>query len=565
MGQGGSGSVPQLTNFSAERNYIGAYIQDDWKVTPKLTLSAGVRYEIQTAPTERYNQQGWFDYSAINPISNMVNPTTGLTVAQMLGHPVYGEEVQAGVNGAGRGLFNVQYNNFAPRFALAYSPGHKFVIRSGFAIFYVPDFVFPGSGYNAPGYSANSQWNTTQANGAAPGSVLSNPFPNGLTQEVGSSLGPLVDVGNGATEGYSHWRPTPYVEQWSFGVQYQTTKNSLLDLEYIGNHGLKLPTAGLNRDTPSPTSIMANQANLNNLVPNPFYGVITSSACNLNAPQVLQSVLLNPYPQYCGITESQAEVASSWYEALQAKFTQRWSGGLQMLASFTWSKYLDNSAGVQGWTNYASQTVPNPYDLKADKSYDINDIPLAFTASFVYDLPIGKGRHFGHNMNSVANAIVGGWQVSGIFSAHDGFPLSVETSAPGGSLGVYEGGLVRPNVICNPTPANRTWNNFINPACFAEPVANYSYASLGNAPATEGYFRGPGFVNLDIALHKNWYITERLRTEFRAEAFNVANHVNFFAPGGGSLFWYPGYTANVANLTGSYPARNVQLALKLLW
>jgi hypothetical protein len=563
VGTGGSGNVPQLTQAATSRAFLGGYVQDDWKFNRKLTLNLGLRYEVQTSPTERYNQQAWFDYSATNPISSMTAPGAGQTVAQLLGRPVTGEEVYAGVNGRGRGLFTTPINNFAPRIGLAYAATNRLVVRAGAAIFYVPNFVMPGSGYSAPGFSSNTPWVTTQNNGAIPANLLSNAFSSGLVQAAGASAGSMVDVGYGATEGYAHNRPTPYTEQWSFGLQYQLSGNNIIDVEYIGNHGLKLPVASLNTDQASPAILQQYQGQLYNQVANPFYGVITQSGCGLNQPQVPLYQLLVPEPQYCGVTESQAEVASSWYDALQVEFQHRWSNGLQMMASFTWSKYLDNSAGVQGWTNWAAESIRNPYDLAAEKSYDTNDIPLSFVTNFVYDLPVGKGRQFGKDMSPVLNAVAGGWQFSGILSLKEGFPLSVQDWDTSGTIGAF-GGAFRPDVTCNPSVSNHTWNNWVNGACFAQPS---SWSSFGDAPRTMGYLRGPGFGQLDLALHKNWIFRERLTTEFRAEAFNATNHTNFFAPGGGALDWGPG--SNSSNgfgwISNAYPARDVQLALKLLW
>jgi hypothetical protein len=383
------------------------------------------------------------------------------------------------------------------------------------------------------------------------------------SNESGTALGGLVDVGFGATEGYQHFRATPYVEQWSLGAQYQTGNNNLIDLEYIGNHALKLPIPGLNVDMATPASLTQNQANLYSQVKNPFYGVIQSSGCNLNQPTVQLAQLLTPYPQYCGVGEAQAEVASSWFNALQANFTHRWNGGLQILASFTWSKYLDNSAGVQGWTNGVATLIRNPYNLAEEKSYDPNDIPLSFVTNFVYDLPVGRGKHFGNNMGRIANAVAGGWQLSGIFTAKDGFPLSVMDYQTSGTIAAF-GGNLWPDILCNPKPAHQTYTNWVNTACLAQPSG---FSSYGDGPATLGYLRAPNFFNLDMALHKNWLYRERLRTEFRAEAFNVLNHTNFFAPGQGSLFWGPGASSatGFGVITESYPARDIQLALKLLW
>jgi hypothetical protein len=340
------------------------------------------------------------------------------------------------------------------------------------------------------------------------------------------------------------------------GVQYALSQNDSLEVAYIGNHGVKLlmgygGSGGIQMDQ-LPTSALSLGSGLITPVANPFYPHIASSSCGLDGPTVPRGQLLRPYPEYCGVSDDQQPGGFSSYQALQVTYNHRWSQGLQFLASFTASKYLDNSSGLEGWATPGAESFQNNYNLAAEKSLDGDDIPKSLVLSYVYELPVGKGKHYGAGWNGFEKAALGGWQVTGITTFKDGFPLEIgDSTNTTGSLG---GGL-RPNLIGNPHVSNPTINKWFNTAAFAQP-ASYTF---GNVPRTMPNLRAPGLNNWDLGIQKWWNLGEVLRIQFRAEMFDAFNHPNFYAPN--TTFGTPTF----GDVTVAYPARDIQFALKLYW
>jgi carboxypeptidase family protein/TonB-dependent receptor-like protein len=435
LGVGGGTDQTGFTQFPAtSKKQLGWYLQDDWKVTRKLTLNLGLRYEIQTAPTERVNAQQYFDFTATNPISAAV------------GFKVPGELVFN--SSKNRGLYDTQYTNFAPRVGLAYQFMPKLTFRSGYGIFFVPDYY--GNGPNI-GYSQATPWVTTLNNQLTPNTTLSNAFPNGQVPVTGSSLGSLTDVGFGLNPVVNPIRHSPYVEQWMGGIEYAPTNNDLIDISYVGNHGVHVLAQYLEWNQ-LPTADLALGNALNALVPNPFFGHITSSGCGLNLATVVRGQLLRPYPEYCSVTEAPPAVGSSNYNALQATFTHRWHSGLNLNVSYTYSKFLDDVQGASGWAFPGTgSSVRDSYNLAAERSVDTTDIPHSLVVNYIYALPFGKGKSLGGNWNAPVNAVLGGWQLTGILNAKSGFPLSI---SPAQNNTDSFGGNQRPNLVGNPVPAN---------------------------------------------------------------------------------------------------------------
>ena len=452
----------------------------------------------------------------------------------------------------GRGLYKPQYNNFAPRVGFAYRATNRLVARGGFATFYIPAYQLAGP---SPGYTQTTPFVGTYDQFTPVGNYA-NPFPNGLIQPAGNSAGGLTNVGF-SVDGVERFRPTPYVEQWTFGLAYQLTNQDSVEATYIGNHGVKLLMSGWNRDTLPVQDLSLGNA-LYDQVPNPFYGKITSSSCGLNQPTVVRGQLLLPYPEFCSVNDNQAPDGFSTYEAATFAYKRRWSHGLQVLASFTVSKYLDNSAGPEGWASGGNaESFQYNYNLSAEKSFDANDIPRSAVVSWIYDLPFGKDQHYGAHMNKAAQAVLGNWEVTGVGTFKDGFPLSLRTL--NNTTGSH-GDAQRPNIIGNPVPANQSIYSWINAAAFAQPAP----FTFGDAPRTLGYLRAPGTQNLDLGIHKYWYPLEQLQMQFRVEMFNALNHANLYAPSScpGECYEIPG---QFGRITSALPARDIQMALKLIW
>jgi len=272
--------------------------------------------------------------------------------------------------------------------------------------------------------------------------------------------------------------------------------------------------------------------------------------------------LLLAYPQYCGVGQTDAPVGQSLYNSLQVTYNHRISKGLTALVSYTYSKFLDNVEGNNSWSyNGAANwgATANYFDLAAEKSVDAGDIPHALVASYVYQLPVGRGKSVGSGMSRVADAVIGGWELSGIASFREGIPLSVF----GNDWNSY-GGDPRPDVVGNPKPAHQTIsstvpNSWANSAAFAYAP----YGTFGTARRYLSNLRGPHYQNWDTALEKNWSIRETMRAQFRFETFNSFNHPNFYAPGPGNMSLYsPG---SFGEITTAFPGRIVQFAGKFYW
>lgn len=535
LGTGNSGGVTLQAEAAFQKAFYGWYLQDDWKATRKLTVNLGLRYDIQTAPTDRFNRLSYFDPTATNPVASQANTNAPGALAF--------------VTSSNRGVYDPQHTNFAPRVGFAYQAASKLVMRGGFGMFYIPAMEFGDyQGLTLNGFSQTTPYVGT-IDGITPTNLLSNPFPGGLIQPAGKSAGALTNVGFG-TNAVLRNRPTPYIEQWSFGGQYAVTPNDLLDITYVGNHGTKLPlTSTVNYDS-MPISDLAQGTGLLANVANPFANAISASGCGLNGQTVLHGQLLLPFPQYCNVNYAQPVVGHSNYNALQVNFTHRWSGGLQMLLSYTYSKYLDDSSGAEGWTSGSSANYESIYNLQNEYSLDIDDIPHSFVASYIYALPVGKGQRFASSAGHVANALVGGWQLTGITTAKSGFPLGI--TAP---CNYNYCNAQRPNLIGNPNSGNPTVNEWFNTSAFAEPTP-YTF---GNVPRTMPNLRAPGLYTWDLAVQKNFSWRERFRAEFRAEMFNAFNRVDLYAPN--TSFESTGF----GTITGAEPARDIQLGLKLYW
>jgi hypothetical protein len=546
LGTGGGNAFTGFNQFPAmSKKFLGWYLQDGWRVRPRLTLNLGLRYEIQTAPTERVNAQQYFDFTAVNPISSRV------------GFNVPGQLVFN--SGSNRSLYQTNYKNFAPRISAAYQLRDKIVLRGGYGVFYVPSYYNQGPNM---GYSQGTPWVTSLNGGLNPSSTLSgnsalglpSAFPNGPIPITGNALSGLTDVGFGLNPVVDPIRNSSYVQQWMGGVQYSFTPNNLLDVSYVGNHGVHVLAQYLEwNEFPASDLSMGNQ--LNAMVPNPFYGAITSSGCGLDQKTIVRAQLLRPFPEYCSVTEAAPAVAGSTYNALQLTYTHRWHSGLQLSASYTYSKFIDNAQGSSGWAFPGSgSSVRNSYDLARERSVDASDLTHSLVVNYAYELPFGKNKLVGGNWNKPTNEVLGGWQMTGILTTHSGLPISI-TPAANNTVGAASYGFnQRPNIVpgVSPVPQNQSIHDWINPAAFSQPAP----FTFGNAPRFLSNLRAPGYFNWDVGIQKYWTLRENMRVQFRMELYNAFNHPNFFVPDSNLG------DANFGTITGAYPARSVQFAAK---
>ena len=536
LGTGSGGNAPYNAALALlQRNFAG-YVQDTWHASGRLTVTAGLRYEVQSPRTERYNRLNYFATQAVNPLSSQ----TGL---DLKGGLVFANSKQ-------RGLWDADYRNFAPRVSLAYKITDKLVFRSGYAIFDSTTAASTLLG-TSDGFSTNTAWvSTVGGGGILPASLLSNPFPQGLNQPAGSSQGLLTEVGQ-SVNAFQRLHPTPYVASYSADFQYMIGKGSLIEVGYTGTQGRKL-LLGISRNINQlDPKYLTLQNALNAQVNNPFYNVITNGP--LSGPTVPYWRLLVPYPQFQNVNlAGDTPGASSSYNALLVKFSHRFTNSLNVLATYAWSKAIDNTSETQAWEVH--DAIRNSYNLAQDRSISAHDLPHDFVGNALWELPVGKGKRFGGNMNRAANAILGGWQIATIVRLGSGLPE--QFYAPN-DLGAYGFPVLRPNVtsMSDLTSIHRTPQHWFNTAAVAAPPPY----TIGTAPRWFGAVRMMGNRQADIALSKSWAVMERMRLQFRAESYNTTNTPQY--GGADTTVGDPGF-GRVTSTTNIGP-RNIQLGARL--
>ena len=557
LGAVASGSTGTTVLPALDKHYYGFYVQDDWKTTSKLTLNFGIRYDLQFAPTMRHNDQAYFEPNQKNPISALVTA----------GRPYNGQLVY---NSSGnRGLYAYSFTLISPRVGFSYLATKTILARGGFAIFYPSEFT----GFAAsPGFLQTTSLVSSLNGGLNPSSTLSNPFPQGILPVIGSSQGGLSQIGQSFTATV-HERPTSYVEQWVLGLQYSPTHRDVLEASYVGNHGLHMVLSTINLNQLPLQNLALGSTALTALVPNPLFGqpAAAGSGCGLANATVPAFQLVLPMPQYCdSVTNSKANVGFSNYNALDLRYTHRLGGGLTVLATYTHGKMLDD---VFGSTSVSLDYVPvvrNNYNLAADKSVDGNDVPNSMVFSYIYDLPVGRGKKFGSNFSKPVDAVLGNWEVAGITSIKQGGPIAINGNLKAGS--VYGGGQ-HVNVVGNPNvPGNlagnpgctgptqiKTAQHWFNPCAFQQAAAG----TFGNGPRVFSNLRNARVDDTDLSVSK-WFNTgDKLRTQFRADMFNVLNHPNLGPMLNATYSASP--TSSFGSLSYADISRQIQFALKIYW
>ncbi|MGA8596246.1 MAG: TonB-dependent receptor [Bryobacteraceae bacterium] len=490
------------------RQHIHAlYLQDDYRVTPKLTLNLGLRWEFATPIWERDNNWTNFDPTT----DTLIKATNGSIYDRALVHP--------------------DYKDFGPRIGMAWSAAPKTVLRGGYGISY-SFFNRVGSaqeGINAPQALFGILTQSIPAGGTAPSNFLTtqNSFTTGIDNP--QNFNPItsnIDYISANTR----W---PYIQSWFFSVQHELAKDTVLEVAYNGNHSLRLPIiADYNQAYPNlPGQTLGVQPRR----PIQTFGPIT---------------WLDP-------------AGDNDYNGLSARLEHRLSGGLYFLNSFTWSKALgDSEQALEYYPGYYEANPQNIRDLAAERGLSSFDVEFMNVASVVYELPFGKGLKYGSNMNGFLDAVAGGWELNSIVTANTGTPIDVSYSPSAandvtGLTNDYRGeAILRPNVSGHGVSQSTSamLNNFFNGYTFTTPPASDPFGDLGR-----NTFRAPGLAQWDLAANKTFRVKERLSLQFRSEFFNVLNHTNFGLP--------TPITTNAAfgTIRTTYPARQIQFALKAVF
>lgn len=524
LGTPAGGSVAYNQPITETVKNYALFAQDDWKITPRLTVNLGLRWEYEGGITDRFDAISNFDPLVRSSVKGL-NLTGGLAFP--------------GVNGLPRGHRDAEVTNFQPRIGLAWQALPKTVVRAGYSISYLPTTGIL-IGLARSGFSVGTPLVASLDGGFTPNETLSNPFPNGRIAPIGSSQGALSLLGQGVGGNLRDLR-RGYSQQWSLSLQRELPGNWLVEAGYMGNRGVHLP--GNRAFDYLPAQYLSLGTQLQELVDNPFYGVIAPNL-PLGQPRVLRANLLDRYPQFAGAS-GYATMADSIYHAATLRIEKRFSRGLSAQVAYTFSKLIDNNqgAGTNGFSESGDEGVRNWDNLSAERSVSSLDLPQRLVISGSYELPLGKTGP------AVYKYIASGWQLNGIASFQSGNVISVTQN--GTSYGSN-----KPNVAGDPTRSDPSINMWLNRAAFTNSPA-FTFGNVArNLPRT----RSDGWNNLDLSVLKNFNILERFRLQFRAETFNFTNTPTFGNPAGNID---AGNFGTVTSYAVNSRAREFQLALKL--
>lgn len=526
-----AGGVNPAPALAQTNKYTAVFVQDTWKLTQAITLNLGLRYDYETPRTDRFNQLTNFDFSATSPLSAP-------------GFNLRGGLIFPGTEGRSRYNARPDRNNIAPRVGVAWRLTPKTVLRTGAGLFYAATTGIGGgtgpfgiSGYQAPTSIVNS------LDGVTPIVTLSNPYPNGFNRPTGSSAGLATLLGQ-SIQFADYGNYTPYSAQWNFGIQQELPGTILLEIGYAGSRGVgQFENRQWNQLRPE---LLSEGNALRQQVANPFFGQIAvGTLANRN---VARAQLLRPFPQYDAVSAQNSSWATSSYHALEVKGEKRYSSGLNLSLAYTWSKLMDYGIGPFGGEALGASSIQNWYDLASEWSASTTDQTHRLILNGVYELPFFKSG------NGLPKAVLGGWQVGGIWSAFSGGPLGVTSNV---NNTFSQGGGQRPNWSgVSPCVDNPTVTRWLDSSVYSIPAA-YQF---GNAGRTLNGCRSDNTRQIDLSVTKNTRIKEKLNLQFRTEAFNLTNNVRFAPPN--QSFGNPQF--GQSNSQGNLP-RVVQFGLKLIY
>jgi hypothetical protein len=537
-------TADNATTLTDRVSYYGVYIQDNFRVTNKLSVNYGLRWEHETGISELHN----------GLIVNFNETVPNVLANQVTGISPVGAVEYAGLGGNRTTTGDPTTNKWGPRVGAAYQLNGKTVIRGGYGIFWAPQFALGGP-ISTLGYAQTTSYtgSTNAAGVVTP--TLYNPFPTGLVQPAGNSLGTAAGIG----QSFSLADPqakSPEIQQYSVDIQRELPFGIALEVGYVGSHSthLTLGAPGLNINALNPSLLSQGTAALNASVANPYYGHITTGT--LSQSTVPSYFLQLPYSAYGSITEFFEDHNHARYDSGVVKGQKRFSNGVTFLSTLTWSKNRDeSSAGPGNSLNGGAQGAPqNPYNTQAEYSLSNVDTPLRWATALSYELPFGKGKPF-VNTGGVLNWIVGGWSVNAVAVYQTGFPLQIFQNDSNGQYGY---GAQRPNATgvspdstLGGSVENRLYD-YINPAAFS----TAPQGTFGDVSRTIP-LRGPGQKNWDMSIFKTFAIRERFKAQFRAETLNTFNSPLFASPNTN----FSSGTFGQINTQSNF-ARQLQLALR---
>ena len=534
------GNITRFDSYAEQSTVWGFFVQDDWKVSPRLSVSLGLRWEFEGPLTERYNRSvRGFDPTAAQPIAAQVianyatSPTAEVPASQF---KVAGGINYAGVNGP-RTLYNTKKDNFMPRVSVAYSLNGKTVLRAGYGWFFSTLGQIRGDVFQT-GFSQATSLVPSLDSGLTFAATVNNPFPNGVIAPSGSKLGAQTYLGNSV----SFFNPNPlnaYMQRWQFSIQRELPGKILGEVTYVGNRGTHIEISRNLDALPDKylsTSPVRDQTTINYLgtnVSNPFYPLLPGTG--LSGQQVARTQLLLPYPQFTGVTTTNYD-GYSWYHSLQTRFERRFAQGFTVQGSFTWSKLMEA-------TSYLNAADPSPAKAISDQ-----DFPKVWTFTGVYELPFGKGKRLLGNSNRAVQAIAGNWQAEVFFNWQEMWPLGF------GDM-LYYGNLK------DIPRSDRNINQWFNTAGFERNSSNALASNLVTASVRFPSIRTDAYNIWNLAASKDWKLGgERKKVQLRADFLNAFNHACFAAPNTNQ------YSTAFGTVTATEGfARRIQIQLKFFY
>jgi hypothetical protein len=529
-GQPGNESLLTVSSpFNAFTHYWGAYLQDDWRASSKFTLNYGVRLEHEDGLREENNGLTVAFDRTLNPggtLGSVVNPLTN--------QPIRGGLVYAGVNGAPETQGNPPGIKFSPRVGVVYSMNPKTVVRAGYGLYWAP--------WNYQGVSATNYGNVgfTQVNQISQGQFrptvdLTNPFPNGIASVRGSARGALEGVG-GQIEFIDQDKTAPKIHQYSIDLSRELPGNIAVGVEYVGATGRDLGLGGSNDGIINinqlPTQYLSLGNALNDQVPNPFFGQAIGKSTG--SATIARRELLRPYAQFGDILMRQSTLGESQYHAGVLKFEKRITNGWGGRINYTYSRLNDNQFGETNFFSATAAEAQDAYNLDAEYSIGLLDVPHKISIAPIVELPFGEGKRWAQS--GVAAYILGDWTIASIIGIESGFPVSIYTGSntsgiatrmtrgnPGTGEAETDGSrtdrITPPaGAACTVEPCG-TGVNWLNRAAFTTPPP----FTLGTLPRTLGDVRTPHRNNWDFVASKDLRLKGNMRGEIKIEVLNVTN------------------------------------------
>lgn len=542
------GSLSHTFSAATSSPYIGFFVSDDFKVSRKLTLNIGLRWDADIPRTERYNRLNHFDLNATSPLAGKVPEFPNLKGAFIF------------QDANNRRQVPTDTNNWGPRFGLAYQITPKTVFRTAYGILYSGS-SFTASGTSGTsgtqGFQSSTAYNATVDNYRTYLTTLSNPFPSGYNLPLGAQGGPGTNLGLGVSDGLFLDNQNPIVQQWNANLQRELPGGFVIEAGYLGSKGQHLIDGESNMPLNQlPASVFPQGNALNAQVRNPFYQVagISPTSTFFTSPTIQAKQLLTAYPQYSGVSGFRIPQANSNYHSFTLEVNKRFSKGLQLLVSFTGGKLLDDASQTVTFLGAAGQKQ-DYYNRRADKSISAQDVSKRLVIAGNYELPFGRHRALLPNLPKPVDFVLGGWQINGIYTTQTGLPLSITNGANNSQIGSPG---QRPNN--NGTSAKKTGaidqrlNSYFDQSVFSA-APNFTFGTSGRFSPD---LRQPSQFNLDFSVFKNFVLKEKLTTQFRMESFNFFNHPTWAAPG--QAVNNPGTFGVITAANGN---RTIQLALRV--